>query len=236
MGNSKNHLQNPKKHSRHKMRVIQQTLSIMSRLSVCKVYAPQDNGKPIALVFEKNQPIKLTESISWAMGEVRADWHIITGVICRNQQGQHYSLFTEFSSEKECTLDQIATKAQSSGLIIFNNNAPNLEKLVPFWLAIPSKKGSPDNFRNYHLDNVRKTLQLGKVLDRIATNFELNVNLKRSSYHSGEWLDIDLDWRFVDIELDEIDKMTDKVLDLMSLGKDGENDLEKLGVRHYCPC
>lgn len=87
-----------------------------------------------------------------------------------------------------------------------------MEKLAPFWLAIP--RTIEDHVVDLNL--AYKTAHLHKVFNRLGTNFEINCNLPYVDYHKGAWFNIPFNWdktKSVEVPLDEALNLTLKTLE-----------------------
>lgn len=127
---------NQQAYSRHKLRTIRNVQAILNKVSVCRIYAPAENGKICQLFFSKGERINPTESLVWSLNNIRVKWDILAGVICRDQSGEHYLVSYAFQAKKECLWADIENLAENACKHIFNE-CPIMHRLCPFWLAVP---------------------------------------------------------------------------------------------------
>lgn len=192
-----------KKHNQHKLRVIRNAQRILNRISICHIYAPSQDNKECHLVFDKNTPVKVTPSLAWHLQNLRVHWEILAGVFCRDQSGKNYALYTLFQAERECISVEISTLAENACKRIFND-AIKMHRLCPFWIAIPRSDDKNDLADRLIL--LVKTAHYFKVFNRIATEFEINVNMPFKDHHNGDWFNVmeDFDFREAEIEIADL--------------------------------
>lgn len=191
---------NQQAYSRHKLRTIRNIQAILNKVSVCRIYAPAENGKICQLFFSKGERINPTESLVWSLNNIRVKWDILAGVICRDQSGEHYLVSYAFQAKKECLWADIENLAENACKHIFNE-CPIMHRLCPFWLAVPNSSEHIDAAERINL--LIKTIHGFGVLNRIRSEFESNVNKPYVDYHTGkEWFDIALSMKFKESEMD----------------------------------
>lgn len=195
---------NSKKANQNKLRAIENAKRILDDITICNIYVPKDNsaekGWDNSCVFSKDKPIKVSQSLAWHLDNIRVKWEVTCGVFCRTQQGKHYMEYFTFEASKECYSFDVSDQAQQVCYWLFMN-AIKMEKLCPFWLAVPRTTD-----KDIDLTLALKTAHKNQVFNRIGTNFELNCNLPYVDYHTEGWFDIPMDWdkvRHIDVDLEE---------------------------------
>lgn len=189
--------------NKHKLRVIENSKRALEKLALYKIFLPSQMGGPnSAVLFEGEHPIKPHQSTIWALDNIRTRWFIIAGTFCRDQSGKHYATYTEFQAEREYKFSDISFKAKTASYWMFEQ-APNLHRLVPYWIAIPVI--DEFKFKPFHLNNLLYLNHFFKGFNRIASNFELNVNKKFVDYHKDKnWFEVLVDWKYKELEESEI--------------------------------
>lgn len=190
-----------------KLKVIENAKRVLNTITICNIFVPTDtkNGWGNTSVFENGRMIKVNSALSWNLDNIRVKWEVTCGIFCRSQNGKHYIQYATIEAVHECLPEQISTISQRICAWMFENGN-KLEKLCPFWLAVP---------RSYESNPVDLTLAIQTahrhlVFNRIGTNFEHNCNVPYKDFHDGHWFDIPMDWdkfKEVDIPLDEIKKL-----------------------------
>lgn len=194
---------NSKQANQHKLRVIENAKRILNNITICNIFVPNDkeNGWGNSAVFEKNHMIKVSPALAWNLDNIRVKWEVTCGVFCRSQNGEHYAEYYTIEADRECLSIDVADQAQKICFWLFEN-AIKMEKLCPFWLAIPK------SIENHDVDLTLaiKTAHRHQVFNRIGTNFEHNCNIPFKDYHSGNWFNIPFNWnkfREADVDLNE---------------------------------
>lgn len=211
-------------HNRHKLRVIENSKRIMKKTSICRIYIPDDKrcGKPSSLVFEKSTPIKVSQSLAWSFDNIRTHWFILAGAFCRDQQGKHYANYTMFQAVEPCNSIDISAKAQAACHIMFLDS-PMLHRLTPFWLAIPALEDT--DLDAYHYNNVLQTAHAYKVFNKVRSNFESNVNKAFVDYHTGQWFNLEIDWRECSLDME---RLADLEQQLLVLSENRQKEAEEM--------
>lgn len=182
--------------NKHKLFVIQQAQKCLNKITICNIYS--DNITKNSIVFEDSKPITVDKALAWNMNNIRTHWELICGVLCRNQQGKHYALYTGFRAIQECFSENISQLTIDVCEQLFDQS-PNLHKLCPFWLAMPKTGDSTE----INIDCLFQTIHHFEVFNKIGTNFEINVNMPFVDYHKGKtWQDLALNFTFEYWELD----------------------------------
>lgn len=202
-----------KRANANKLRVIENAKRILNNITICNIFVPEDkkDGWGNSAVFDGNKPIKVTHALAWNLDNIRVKWEVTCGVFCRTQQGEHYIQYFTMEADRECYSTDVSEQAQKICAWLFNN-AVKLEKLAPFWLAIP--RTIEDHVVDLNL--AYKTAHLHKVFNRLGTNFEIDCNLPYVDYHQGDWFNIPFNWdktKSVEVPLDEALNLTLKTLE-----------------------
>lgn len=202
-----------KRANANKLRVIENAKRILNNITICNIFVPEDkkDGWGNSAVFDGNKPIKVTPALAWNLDNIRVKWEVTCGVFCRTQQGEHYIQYFTMEADRECYSTDVSEQAQKICAWLFNN-AVKLEKLAPFWLAIP--RTIEDHVVDLNL--AYKTAHLHKVFNRLGTNFEIDCNLPYVDYHQGDWFNIPFNWdktKSVEVPLDEALNLTLKTLE-----------------------
>lgn len=196
---SLNNKGNVKAFNRHKLRVIKNAQARLNKISICRIYAPKGEEDKTALLFEGKNPIRMDQSLKWSLDNIRVRWDIMVGVLCRNQQGKNYAIYSSFQAVEECLSDRISDLAVNACQQLFEK-AIKMQRLCPFWIAVPRSNDKEDTATL--MVNLVKTAHYFKVFNRIGTEFEINCNIPFVDYHTGkEWFDIMLDFDFLNADL-----------------------------------
>lgn len=194
---------NSKKANQHKLRVIRNAQAIMDNITICNIFVPEDkeNGWGNSAVYQKDKQIKVPPSLAWHLDNIRVKWEVTCGIFNRTQSGEHYFKYFTFQATQECHSFDVAEQAQKVCAYLFKN-AVIMEKLCPFWLAVPRTNDQKD----VNLNLAIRTAHTHKVFNRIGTNFEHNCNIPFKDFHQGDWFDIPINWEktgWIDIDLNE---------------------------------
>lgn len=202
-----------KRANANKLRVIENVRRIINNITICNIFIPEDkkDGWGNSAVFDRKNLIKVTPALAWNLDNIRVKWEVTCGVFCRTQQGEHYIQYYTIEADRECYSTDVSEQAQKICAWLFNN-AVKMEKLAPFWLAIP--RTIEDHVVDLNL--AYKTAHLHKVFNRLGTNFEIDCNLPYVDYHQGDWFNIPFNWdktKSVEVPLDEALNLTLKTLE-----------------------
>lgn len=196
--------------NKNKLRVIRTSQQLMSRITVCNIHAPSpdDVDKKYwcsSAVYEHKRPIKVSQSLAWALDNIRTHWEVTCGVFCRNQQGIHYMQYCSIQAVKPCVSSDLSDLAVKMCKALFDQ-APKLHKLTPFWIAIPKTENTKDTDLSFAI----MTAHRYKTFNAIGTNFEISANMPFVDYHTGSWGDIPFDLsktEYIDLDPEEVMKI-----------------------------
>lgn len=197
-----------KRANANKLRVIENAKRILNNITICNIFVPEDkkDGWGNSAVFDSKKLIKVTPALAWNLDNIRVKWEVTCGVFCRTQKGEHYIQYYTIEADRECYPSDVSEQAQKICAWLFYN-AVKMEKLAPFWLAIPRTIDNHD----VDLNLAYKTAHLHKVFNRIGTNFEIDCNIPFVDYHQGSWFDIPFNWnktKLMEVPLEEALNLT----------------------------
>lgn len=180
-----------KRASANKLRVIENAKRVLNNITICSIFVPEDaaDGWGNSAVFEGKRRIKVSPALTWNLDNIRVKWEVTCGVFCRTQQKEHYIRYYTIEADRECYSSDVAEQAQKVCAWLFFN-APKMEKLAPFWLAVPR---TIDN-HVVDLNLAFKTAHLHKIFNRLGTNFEIDCNMPFVDYHQEDWFNIPVNW------------------------------------------
>lgn len=183
-----------KKANQAKLRAIKNTQAIMANYTITLVMC--DDNSECSGVYYKGRPAKTSQQLAWHFKNTRCKWEILCGVLCRDQQGNHYIEFVCFGSKEECIVDDLSEISVEVCKELFKQ-APRLHKLCPFYMASP--KSIDPNI-------IMRTVNQYKVLNLIGTNFEIDCNMPVIDYHtSSKWYEVLKNLSFRELDLEFID-------------------------------
>nr|DAT03631.1 MAG TPA: hypothetical protein [Caudoviricetes sp.] len=191
------HSSNSRKKARTKLRAIKTSQSLLNKITICNIYVPEEahKGWGNSSVFEGDRFIKVSQSLAWAIDNIRVKWDILCGVFLRDQKGVHFIHHETFRASEECVSSAVSEYAQKLCAYMYYK-APRLQRLVPFWLAVPRS----DN-KDIDINLAIRAAHRHKVFNRVGTMFEINCNIPEEDFHTGDWFDIPMDYsKFVETE------------------------------------
>lgn len=182
-----------KKANQKKLRAIKNSQAIMKNYTITLVMCNKENQ--CSAVYYKGKPTKVSPQLAWHFENTRIRWNILCGVICRNQQQEHYINYVYFGSLEECDVNALSELAYNYCKTLFDK-ALYMHKLCPFYLA------SPDEIDPLLiLDTIKKY----KALNIIGTNFEFDCNMPQVDFHTTEnWIKVLETIKFNQINLEEL--------------------------------
>lgn len=186
---------NNKKRNAYKLRVIKNAQTILNDFSIVHTYHSK-TGKN-AVLYSRNNQVNLTQSIAQALETIRCKWDVTCGVLCRNKQNNHYALFSDVRAEKECISEDLGNIVQDICSQMFDE-APEDEKLCPFWIATPRSNNGVNN-----LELVLKTAFKFNIFNELGTNYEINNNLPVIDFSDYNKVTTDFKWECVKLDLSQ---------------------------------
>ena len=148
------------------------------------------------LLFKDNKPTKVSNAIAKMFGNIKFEWVMLFGVLCRDQQENLYVRYIVLDTPQHIEmlandLDKYFTETLKE---IFNG-ANSLHRLTTFYAATPSNQ-------DIDISVIAQMLHHFKVPDLMTSQYELDYKNGKPSklYCEGTWEQLLLDIQWIEIQ------------------------------------